>query len=432
MYTFQKKIQAIISMMAILYLTGCGSSPLDTNAIQTLDARSPTQGKLFAFYGDTQLNRILAIDVEKMELVTDIPTTGVTPYTVGRAGNLDKLYAITRGSQSIDVIDIKTLEIIKTIPLKHSPRSCAFNEYLGLQLVSGKDKPMSSLIDVATDEVVAVVGRNELVTPLDFGGSNATGHPMWLTPDIFALLDREKRKIELYKVKKVAGKWEVTYLSKLCTPTSAHHFIGKGFDGMDTGILLDDAPQDTFYLVTEGAPQERISPKLLEVKLEGDHLSIKRTVSFGCKNVEDMGSHHGTFHPDGKHVYMGSREGKMHVIDIVNMKLEKSIITGKGSGHTTFIPQRNLAIVTNHHDTFITIVDTTTNTKIKDLNVSGASINGTILQSHTSFTDLNGDFFYAFATDNGIFYEVDLDTLEVSRTLYTGGTPKQGCSVILE
>jgi len=422
----------MISIMALIYLTGCGSSELSTNSIQTLDTRAPAESKLFAFYGDTQLNRILAIDVEAMELATDIPTTGTTPYTVGRAGNLDKLYAITRGSQSIDVIDINTLEITKTIALEHSPRSCAFNEYLGLQLVSGKDKPMSSLIDVETDEVVAVVGRNELVTPLDFGGSNATGHPMWLTRDMFVLLDREKRKIELYKVKKEEGKWKVTYLSKLCTPTSAHHFIGKGVDGMDTGILIDDAPKDTFYLVTEGAPQDHLSPRLSEVKLIGETLCITRTVSFGCKNVENMGAHHATFHPDGKHVYMGSTEGKMHVIDIVNMKLEKSIVTGKGSGHTTFVPQKDLAIVTNHHDTFITIVDTITNTKIKDLNVSGESINDTILQSHTSFTDLNGDFFYAFATDNGIFYEVNLDTLEVSRTLYTGGTPKQGCSVILE
>lgn len=432
MYIFQQKIKSLIPIMAFIYLTGCGSSQLSTNSIKTLDANIQTNSQLFAFYGDTQLNRVLAIDVKAMELASDIPTTGVTPYTVGRAGNLDKLYAITRGSQSIDVIDIQTLEINKTISLAHSPRSCAFNEYLGLQLVSGKDKPMSSLIDIETDEVVAVVGRDALVTPLDFGGSNATGHPAWLSKDKFALIDREQRRIELYKVEKIDDSWVVTYLSKLCTPSSAHHFIGKGIDGMDTSILIGDVEPETFYLVTEGAPQDRLSPRLSEVKLVEDTLCISRTVSFGCEGVEDMGSHHGTFHPDGKHVYMGSTEGKMHVIDIINMELVKSILTGKGSGHTTFVPERNLAMITNHHDTFITIVDTTNNTKIKDLTVSGSSINGTILQSHTSFTDEAGDFFYAFASDNGIFYEVDLDLLEISRTLDTGGTPMQGCSVILE
>ena len=64
------------------------------------------------------------------------------------------------------------------------------------------------------------------------------------------------------------------------------------------------------------------------------------------------------------------------------------------------------------------------------LPVSDASINGTILQSHTSFTDLEGNFFYAFASDNGKFYELDLNSLEVTRTLQTGGTPKQGCTLL--
>ncbi len=36
------------------------------------------------------------------------------------------------------------------------------------------------------------------------------------------------------------------------------------------------------------------------------------------------------------------------------------------------------------------------------------------------------DFFYAYATDNGVFYELDLETLEISRTVDTGGTPLQG------
>ena len=109
------------------------------------------------------------------------------------------------------------------------------------------------------------------------------------------------------------------------------------------------------------------------------------------------------------------------------MRLQKAIPAGKGSGHITFVPQRNLAIVTNHRDTFITIIDSKKHEKIKDLTVSGESINNAIMQSHTSFTDAKGDFFYAFASNNGFFYEVNLDTLTLTRKLYTGGTPVQGC-----
>jgi hypothetical protein len=58
--------------------------------------------------------------------------------------------------------------------------------------------------------------------------------------------------------------------------------------------------------------------------------------------------------------------------------------------------------------------------------VSDEAINGEMLQSHTQYVDKDENYFYAFATDNGVFYELDLAKLEINRTLYTGGTPKQG------
>jgi DNA-binding beta-propeller fold protein YncE len=125
-------------------------------------------------------------------------------------------------------------------------------------------------------------------------------------------------------------------------------------------------------------------------------------------------------------MYIGSTEGNVYVLNIETMQIETSIPVGFGAGHTTFAPMRNIAIVTNHKDTFVSIIDTTTHTLIKNVTVSEAQINGEILQSHTSFIHPDMNHFYAFATDNGIFYELDLETLEVTRTLNTGGTPLQG------
>ena len=156
----RRKFLALSGVTALYVLTGCNLSDTSPEGIE----------ERIAFYGDTLNQRILEIDVQNMALLNEIPTIGETPYTIGRAGNEDKLYAITRGSESFDVIDMNSMEIIKTVPMQHSPRSCAFNEYNGLQLISGKNKPMTSLIDVKTDEVVAVVGRDTLVDPLDFFG----------------------------------------------------------------------------------------------------------------------------------------------------------------------------------------------------------------------------------------------------------------------
>ena len=71
-----------------------------------------------------------------MKLTKSIETVGLNPYPVDQAGKLDKVYAITRGSKE----------------LEYFPRSSeAYNAVLGLQLVTGVDKPMTSLIDVVTD-----------------------------------------------------------------------------------------------------------------------------------------------------------------------------------------------------------------------------------------------------------------------------------------
>ena len=139
-----------------------------------------------AFYGDRLEDRVVVIDVEAMTLTESIKTKGIDPYPVDQAGTLDKVYAITRGSNSIDVINASTLERMGLIRLEHFPRSSeAYNADLGLQLVTGVDKPMASLIDVETDKVVGVVGDSTLDPIVDYGGSNATGHPFWFDKNKF-------------------------------------------------------------------------------------------------------------------------------------------------------------------------------------------------------------------------------------------------------
>lgn len=380
-----------------------------------------------AFYGDRLLDRVVAIDVEAMTLTESIDTVGIDPYPVDQAGTLDKVYAITRGSNSIDVIDASTLEPMGLIELEHFPRSSeAYNAVLGLQLVTGVDKPMASLIDVETDKVVATVGDSSIVYPIDYGGSNATGHPYWFTDDKFALIDRGSRTIQMYQVTQRKGKrggWKVTLLDTISTPTAVHHFVKR-----DTSTL-SGIESISYYALSEGSPDTGIAPSILKYTLKRNQLNLVDEASLaevGDPIIAEMGSHHADVHPDGKHMYVGSTEGNVYVINMQQMEVITTVKSGLGAGHTTFVPQRNLAVVTNHKDKFVTIVDTTTHTKVTDVTVSGESINGEILQSHSSFVHPDMNFFYAFATDNGVFYELDLETLKVSRTLKTGGTPLQG------
>ncbi len=380
-----------------------------------------------AFYGDKLEDRVVVIDVEAMTLTKTVDTVGMDPYPVDQAGKLDKVYAVTRGSNSMDVINASTLEPMGLIELEHFPRSSeAYNSVLGLQLVTGVDKPMASLIDVNTDKVVAVVGDSSLDSIIDYGGSNATGHPFWFDDNRFALIDRGSRTIKMYIVVKRKGRrggYNVMLLDTISTPTAVHHFVKR-----DTSELMGPE-QFAYYALAEGSPDADIAPTVLKYVLKNNKLHFIAQADLaetGDAIIANMGSHHADVHPNGKLMYVGSSEGNVYVINMLKMRMVKTIEAGLGAGHTTFVPERNIAIVTNHRDTFLTIVDTEKHQKITNITVSGESIHGEILQSHSSFVHPNMDFFYAFATDNGIFYELDLEKLEVTRELDTGGTPLQG------
>lgn len=395
---------------------------------QTGQEQNQPSFKARAFYGDKVLDRVVAIDVHKMQLAGTIDTVGSTPYPVDQAGTLDKVYAITRGSESVDVITADTLENLGVIHLDHKPRSGeSYNARLGLALIAGANKPLTSVIDVINDTVVAVAGEGtETVQTRDNGGTLSSGHPAWLSKDRFVVIDRANRLIQLYGIEKIQGKklnydWEVTLLDEVATSTSVHHILHRNLS------LLSQHDKHDFYALAEGSAKEGIHPAILKLRLhKDDRLTLDDRVDMDSFDAAIMSSHHADFHPDGEHIYAGSTEGHLFVINRLSMTIDAIIETGKGTGHTRFVPAKNLAIVTNHHDTFLTVVDISKHRKIKDVTVSGPKTQGQILQSHTNFVSPDSMYYYAFASDNGIFYEFNLKTLKVARTLYTGGAPVQG------
>ena len=396
-------------------------------------AKSPRHYDVRAFYGDKQGNKVVVINVKKMKLIDKVATEGLTPYPVDRAGYLDKVYAITRGSSSVDVIDAETLENFGVIQLNHKPRSGeSYNSRLGLTLIAGADKPLTSVIDVVSDMVVAEAGVDTSTTQTrDNGGSISSGHPAWLTKNRFVVIDRANRFIQLWGIKKIREgisldyRWEVTLLDTANTPTAVHHFLHR-----QIATTEPKGEKRIFYALAEGKASNdnggSISPAILELRLTAsDRLRLVGQIDLPG-NASEMSAHHADLHPDGQHIYVGSAEGKLFVIDRRSKELVSTIETGLGTGHTRFVPSRMMAIVTNHHDTFVTVINTETHSKITDIEVSGSKINGEILQSHTNYVSPDNSFYYAFASDNGIFYEINLQSLSVSRTLNTGGVPVQG------
>jgi len=384
-----------------------------------------SQERTRAFFGNKKHNSIVVIDVEKMQHQVEVFTDHQVTYTADKVGNKLKVYAVNRGSNAIDVLDINSLKITKTINLKHSPRSAeAINKTLKLCAVSGMDKAMVSIISAETDTVIATVGDNTVTQPVNNHGSHASGHPFWLDAHHFVLIDRKKQEIITYHIEqKQNGEWQTTQLNSVDTITSAHQLIPR------KGRYFGD--KSKYYLTVEGSDTH--FPMLMELQLQhGIGLVKTRELVIYKKGESPLNTHfhHGDFHPEKKLIYIGSKEGNFFIVNYSTMQVVKTFKAGKGAGHTAMIPQKNLAIIINHNDTFVTVVDTRTNHKIKDIEVSILSkslVGKKTIQAHPKYhSSKDGKYFYAFLTEEGAFYQIDLDKLEVVNTIDIDGNPTQG------
>jgi hypothetical protein len=215
-------------------------------------------------------------------------------------------------------------------------------------------------------------------------------------------------------------------LDSMKTPASVHHIIPT-----DRGRAMNRRESVTLYGVVEGKQfkPRQAPPGVIRFEVTDDKL----TLTAGCNlppdpvyGYECMGAHHGDLHPDGLHIYLGSAEGHTFVINRNTMAVAAEIETGAGNGHTHFVPERNIAIAINHDDTFVTVIDTRTHTFVKNIWVTFAAKPGRKAQGHTTGVSPDQRYFYGVASDMGVFFEIDLDDLELSRTLFLDGYPLMG------
>jgi len=358
-----------------------------------------------AYYGDWDSNRVFIIDIDDMSLLKTVEGTGDGPYGVDQQ-DASTAYALTRKTESLTVIENYYIENIGKIFLDHRPRSTNYNPDTGYSLVSGADKVMTSIIKVKNDKVSRVIGYDEPAEPHDFGGSLATGHPLWVDNKRFFMLDRVEREIQLWNR-------QGRLLSVINTPTSVHHIFQSPLERY----------HDIYYAVAEGNQGDEVSPSILRFKIRRGKMVVTGEAVLSDYDPaslfpEEMGSHHADFHPDGVHIYIGSAEGHVFVVNKNSMKVVTMIETGIGSGHTTFVPIQNLAFVTNHNDIYMTVIDTIHHRRIKNIEVAGSASPTYKSQSHTSGVSPDQKYFYSTASHDGVFFAIDTDTLEIADRLY--------------
>jgi len=354
------------------------------------------------YYGDINSDMVVGIDVDTMSLKSVVASNGHTPYEISSAFD-QELYVINRQDYTIGIFDTEGDSIVSQIDLNFMPRSTSING--SDTLVSGVNEPSEAVITASTAS--DTYSDSPYLLPTSFGGSNATGHPVWVDDDYFLLLDRTENTIELYQ------KGVYTPISKVTTSSSVHHVLNR--DGIFYGVLEgkqnDTSPGVIKFSVSNGRImliQERLLSTLAGLPIDFESAT--------------WGSHHAALHPNAEYIYLGSAEGNVFVLDLETLSLADTFVSGKGIGH--FLFYNDLLITTNHYDTFKSFYDVqlpTENRFIKNLTFSSSIYSGITMQSHTTHI-IDGCIYFAFNTDvSSTLYKVDLSTMEITDALEMNG-----------
>jgi len=394
----------VLLVLTALFINGCGGSR---------KVEEDTTPNLTAYFTDNVNNTVDVIDVDNMQLLHTLQTGHQDTHSadiVSSDATSTKMYVSNRSDDYIDVLESKTNEITKSIVLNFHPRSIDTQKVTHLAEVASTNKAVAAVIDIDTDEVLATVGYPNITF------TNKCGHPYWIDDKHFVFIDRENKKLYTYKIEQINGLWVTNELNVLDTPSPVHHILTPNVNGERNYNAT------TFYAMAEGDTNN--FPAVLKLAFSASSgMSIVETLELKVAGLtaSDMGGHHLNFLKDGKTLYAGSKEGHLFVVDYSTspMTILKTIQVGKGAGHSIEMKDKNLAVVINHSDKFISLINTATNEKITDIIVSelpDSDVGNVQIQAHTQyrFSD-DGDYFYMALTEEGAFIKVDLLTHEVTR-----------------
>jgi hypothetical protein len=379
---------------------------------------------LLAFYGDSEGHDVLAIDVDNMSLLAQIPT-GEGPYPVDRVAD-DLLYAITRKVCAVTPITISTLSAGPEVRLTHQPRSASRGANAGgnagLALVSGADRPLTTVVDVATGQTIMRAGRDVTGVVDGYGGPLASGHERWLDADRFFLLDRLAPAIAVHRLGDESGPvWSVA------TPGPVHH------------VVNDPELPSRWYGICEGRPKAGVPPSVVVIDAApsqpgGFAVVAVVDVPVAAGDIGASGAHHGDIRPEAGLLFVGSAEGYTHGLRRDTLEFVLRGRTGPGCGHTGFAKVAGAwrAVTINHTAAFVSVLDATTGAGIVDIQVSNSAATTKRTQGHTSYRV--GDKFYMMASLDARFLEIDLRTGAIARSLDLGSDlarpyPMQGVFV---
>ncbi|MCI5121350.1 MAG: hypothetical protein D3908_09225, partial [Candidatus Electrothrix sp. AUS4] len=253
-------------------------------------------------------HNVMVVNLETEEILATIPT-GYSPHAIVFAGG--KAYVNNRGSEYLSVINTETLEV-KEIPLEAISFQLALSPDGEKIAVSYKNALMVSLVDVASDTVVANLPLGE--TPEGGFPEKPMKHPHWSKDGRYLYV---QNNIDNLIVKIDADSFEA--ITEIPMPGSNHDLVPSADDK-----ILYAVNQNTYT-----------GTSLTVIDTEND--IIVNDINIPLLPGETGFGHHGGLTRNGKTFYFCNEGGySVSLVDTVNKEVMKSLEVGKGAGHPVF------------------------------------------------------------------------------------------------
>ena len=287
---------------------------------------------LYYYFSNEMHNTVDVVDTRTLEIVEHIPLSG-PPNNVSMSKELRKLYVgIRGGGPYMDVIDVDTHEVIKTIRMHRGVHNIYVTEdskWAVASLAPGPERPQDpsiQVIDTSTDEVVWGIPVGGFRTrPLAIK-SNPDGSPRRIFAQVsehhgFFMIDWDTREI-------------VDFISPPPVPLSQVNADGRQ-DGPSHGleVLADNSVVWDVSRVTSSV----YGYSLPDLEYIGSvHVGLGRG-----------GADWATSSPDGRFLFVSvTGAGETVVVDLDRLEVVKRIRVGQAPKrvHTAVIPADRVEI----------------------------------------------------------------------------------------
>ncbi|MDH4318784.1 MAG: hypothetical protein OEV64_10375 [Desulfobulbaceae bacterium] len=351
----------------------------------TAYAAKPTTLMYVANEGD---NNVMVVDLSTEQIIATIPTGKVPHAIVFAAGNA---YVNNRGSKFLTVIDTKTLEAVGVIPLQAISFQLALSPDGELLAVSYKDALMVSIIDVASNVILATVPLGE--TPEGGFPENPMKHPHWSKDGKFLYV---QNNIEKTIVKIEAETFAIA--AEIPMPGSNHDLVPSANDKIIYAVNQDTNSGTSLTVID--AENDKVINDITVPLLPGE-------TGYG---------HHGDLTPNGKTFYFCNEGGNsVTLIDTTSMQVIKSLVVGWGAGHPVFSNDNQKVFIVPHKDNVISVIDVATQEVVANI-TAGVGKNF----AHSSYVTNDGKYLYVLNVNDKKLVKIDTVSLSVVSTIPVG------------